>query len=205
MRKIPLPDENRRRSERLTDEKPAVNVLREEQAPPMRRKTEFSEEGAGYGFDTFSDTDDGEEIIKKSAKKSAREYALLLVSTHTYTEKALFQKIGSKKTYAHEEITDAVEYVKKFGYVNDKRLAENMIPKLAERCFGRSKICRYFASKGISEYVIDELDFSEIDFVYYCKRLLDRQTGKPHEKIMRTLLNAGYTYDEIAEAKSLSD
>ena len=244
MRKIPLPDENRRRSERLTDEKPAVNVLREEQAPPLRIKTELSEEGAGYGFDTFSDTDDGEdlikkcakkssrrggacssrgisneghtddgfcdddcgeEIIKKSAKKSAREYALLLVSTHTYTEKALFQKIGSKKTYTHEEITDAVEYVKKFGYVNDKRLAENMIPKLAERCFGRSKICRYFASKGISEDVIDELDFSEIDFVYYCKRLLDRQTGKPDDKIMRTLLNAGYTYDEIAEAKGLCD
>ena len=223
MRKIPLPDENRRRSERLTDEKPAVNVLRKEQTPSlrrktgiseektggqipsMRRKTELSAEGSGYGFDTFSGTDDGEDLIKKSAKKSAREYALLLVSTHTYTEKALFQKIVSKKTYTHEEITDAVEYVKKFGYVNDKRLAENMIPKLAERCFGRSKICRYFASKGISDDVIDELDFSEIDFVYYCKRLLDRQTGKPHEKIMRTLLNAGYTYDEIAEAKGLSD
>ena len=159
----------------------------------------------GCDEDTFSDTDDGEELIKKSAKKSAREYALLLVSTHTYTEKALFQKIGSKKTYTYDEITDAVEYVKKFGYINDKRLSENMLPKLAERCFGRSKICRYLASKGISEDVIDSLDFSEIDFVYYCKRLMDKQVGKPHEKIMRTLLNAGYTYDEIRAAKRIKD
>ena len=110
------------------------------------------------------------------------------------------QKIRSKKIYSDEDIEDAVEYVKGYGYINDKRLAENILPKLAERCFGRSKICRYLASKGIDEDIIEGLDFSEIDFVYYCKRLLDKNKGKPHEKIMRTLLNAGYTYDEIAEA-----
>ena len=183
MRKIPLPDETRKHAERLTDEV----------------------SNADYTDGEFSDTDNGEELIKKSAKKSAREYALLLVSTHTYTEKALFQKIKSKRVYTDGDITDAVEYVKGFGYVNDKRLAENAVPKLAEKCFGRSKICRYLASKGIDGDIIDGLDFSEIDFVYYCKRLLDRYTGKPDEKVMRALLNAGYTYDEISAAKRMKD
>jgi regulatory protein len=159
----------------------------------------------GCEEDSFSDTDGGEELIRKSSKKTAREYALLLVSTRTYTEKALIQKIGSKKVYSDEDILDAVNYVKSFGYVNDKRLAENMIPKLAQRFYGRNKICRYLASKGIDGDVIDSLDFSEIDFVYYCKMLLDRYAGKPEEKVMRALLNAGYTYDEIRAAKRIKD
>ena len=80
-----------------------------------------------------------------------------------------------------------------------------MIPKLAQRFYGRNKICRYLASKGIDGDVIDSLDFSEIDFVYYCKMLLDRHAGKPEEKVMRALLNAGYTYDEIRAAKRIKE
>ena len=183
MRKIPLADEKRRHAEKLSDKNDSLALDCEE----------------------FFEEDDGEDLIKKSAKKSAREYALLLVSTHTYTEKALFQKMRSKRAYSDEDIIDAVSYIKGYGYINDKRLVENTVPKLAERCFGRSKICRYLASKGISEDIIEGIDFSEIDFVYYCKKLLDRYIGRPDEKIMRALLNAGYTYDEIAEAKKITD
>ena len=177
MRKIPLGNEERRHAKRITDE--------EDQC--------------------YSDTDSTEDLIIKSAKKSAKEYAMLLVSTHTYTEKALTDKIRSKKIYSDVDISEAVEYVKGFGYVNDRRLAENSLQKLAARGYGKMKICRYLASKGISEEVIDSLDFSEIDFVYYCKRLMEKHAGKPHEKIMRALLNAGYSYDEIAEAKRSDD
>ena len=216
MRKIPLPDETRKHAERLFEDKDdgfqdadgGEKSLGSRRVSVSLSKDRSSSRGnscADYTDDGFSDTDNGEELIKKSAKKSAREYALLLVSTHTYTEKALFQKIKSKRVYTDGDITDAVEYVKGFGYVNDKRLAENAVPKLAEKCFGRSKICRYLASKGIDGDIIDGLDFSEIDFVYYCKRLLDRYTGKPDEKVMRALLNAGYTYDEISAAKRMKD
>ncbi len=199
MRKIPLPDENRRRAERLTGEGEDKKSF----SKSKLSREEISDRGLTDG--DFTDTDDGGDLIKKGAKKSAREYALTLVSTHTYTENALFRKIKSKRIYSDGDISDAVEYVKGFGYVNDRRLAENAVPKLSERCFGRSKICRYLASKGISEDIIDSIDFSEIDFVYYCKRLLDRYAGKPDEKVMRALLNAGYTYDEIAAAKKISD
>lgn len=179
MRKIPLPDEDRKHAQRLIGSESEI--------------LEASDED-------ISDTDRSVELIKKSAKKSAKEYAMLLVSTHTYTEKALVDKIRSKKIYSDEDISEAVEYVKGFGYVNDKRLAENSLQKLAERGYGKMKICRYLQSKGISEDVIDSLDFSEIDFVYYCKKLMEKQAGKPYEKVMRSLLNAGYSYDEIAEA-----
>lgn len=255
MRKIPLPEENRRRAEKLFDgdsDKKASrfgkvngeggNALNNPSHPTMsgalpkgeplsrfekikkpptmgevsaelteRAESIHSlgggtiggEEGDSIENHGYPDNDYCDKIIKKAAKKSAREYALLLVSTHTYTEKGLFQKIKSKKVYSDEEINEALEYVKGFGYINDLRLAENTVPRLAEKCFGRSKICRYLASKGIDEDIIDSLDFSEIDFVYYCKRLLDRHRGKPDDKIMRALLNAGYTYEEISEAKRM--
>lgn len=192
MRKAPSPDENRKRAERLFDGESA------DSQSGIRRSSYKDGEDLGYDGEDSSDI---ECAVKKSAKRSAREYAMLLVSSHTYTEKGLWQKIGSKGVYSEEDISDAVEYVKGFGYVNDRRLAENAVQRLAEKCCGRSKICRYLASKGISEDIIDCLDFSEIDFVYYCKRLLDRYAGKPDDKIMRALLNAGYTYGEIAEAK----
>ncbi len=225
MRKIPLPDENRRRAERLTDGEGEKSIQRgrkireKSSGGGFAERKAFTTEGdeadgkiSGAEFydgcftdGDFSETEVCEELIKKGAKKSAREYALLLVSAHTYTENALFRKIKSKRIYSDEDISDAVEHVKGFGYVNDKRLAENSVPRLAERCYGKSKICRYLSSKGISEEVIESLDFSEIDFVYYCKRLLDKYAGRPDEKVMRALLNAGYTYGEIAAAKKIRD
>ncbi len=202
MRKIPSPDENRKRAERLFDGQDVTSgndsPLKNGKSKP-KRAYESEEAADVYGE---GGTHTAEELIKKSAKKSAREYAMLLVSSHTYTEKGLWLKIKSKGVYSEEDITDALGYVKSFGYVNDRRLAEDTVQKLAERCFGRSKICRYLASKGISEDIIEGLDFSEVDFVYYCKKLMDKYSGKPNEKVMRALLNAGYTYGEIAEAKS---
>lgn len=202
MRKIPSPDENRKRAERLFDGQDVTpgndSTLKNGKSKP-KRAYESEEETDVYGE---GGTHTAEALIKKSAKKSAREYAMLLVSSHTYTEKGLQLKIKSKGVYSEEDITDALGYVKSFGYVNDRRLAEDTVPKLAERCFGRSRICRYLASKGISEDIIEGLDFSEVDFVYYCKKLMDKYSGKPNEKVMRALLNAGYTYGEIAEAKS---
>lgn len=195
MRKAPSPDENRKRAERLFDGEEG------DTRTGILRRSYKNDELAYDG----EDGTDIEGAVKKSAKRSAREYAMLLVSSHTYTEKGLWQKIGSKGVYSEEDISDAVEYVKGFGYVNDRRLAENAVQRLAEKCCGRSKIFRYLSSKGISEEIIDGLDLSEIDFVYYCKRLLDRYAGKPDDKIMRALLNAGYTYGEIAAAKRLSD
>ncbi len=141
-------------------------------------------------------------LIKKSRKKSAAEYAMLLVAGHAYTEKGLREKLESKEKYTEDEIEDAVAYVKKFGYVNDLRLAENSIPKLASRLWGKKKICYYLRSKGISSDIVSALDFSDIDFYENCKSLALKNRSKPREKLIRLLLNAGFSSDEVNYALS---
>ena len=141
-------------------------------------------------------------LIKKSRQKSACEYAMLLVSSHSYTEKGLREKLESKEKYTEDEIEDAVAYVKKFGYINDLRLAENSVPKLASRLWGKKKICYYLRSKGISSEIVAALDFSDIDFYENCKLLALKNRSKPREKLLRLLLNAGFSSDEVSYALS---
>ena len=132
MRKIPLPDENRKRAERLlgdsgsesfSSRKNTSKSVGEGLAPPNSKTDDFSKEceelvkknvvSVGEGLappdsETDDYSSDTEELVKNSTKKTAKEYALLLVSTHTYTEKSLIQKIRSKKIYSDEDIEDAV-------------------------------------------------------------------------------------------------
>ncbi len=173
------PDEYRNRAVRLCDDtETAIND------PESQENDERAEE---------------ETLLKP--KKTAKTDAMSLVSTSSYTEQGLRRKLESRERYTKDEIEEAIEYVKGFGYVNDKRLAENAIYKLSERLWGKKKICYYLSGKGISEEVIDSLDFSEIDFVSNCERLMSKYAGKPIEKAMRAAYNAGFSPDEINEAK----
>ncbi len=143
-------------------------------------------------------------IKKESRQRSVRDYALYLVSVNTYTERKLRDKLKSKKIggtpcYTETEIDGAVEYLKGFGYINDLRLAQNSLPSLADRNWGRVKICFYLRKNGISDEIIEELDFSEIDFVAHCRALLKKYRSQPRQKQFRALYNAGFSVDEIRE------
>lgn len=173
------PDEYRNRATRLCEDAPRTT-----NDPDIEENDECTEE----------------KTLSKP-KKTAKTDAMSLVSTSSYTEQGLRRKLESRERYTKDEIDDAVEYVKGFGYINDKRLAENALYKLSERLWGRKKICYYLSGKGISEEVIDGLDFSEIDFVVNCERLMSKYAGKPVEKAMRVAYNAGFSPDEINEAK----
>lgn len=173
------PDEFRNRAVRVCDD-----------APVTKKDPEPQESAEEFG-----------EAAEKKAKKTAKTDAMSLVSTTSYTEQGLRRKLESRERYGKEEIDEAIEYVKGFGYVNDKRLAENAIYKLSERLWGKRKICYYLSGKGISDEVIEALDFSEIDFVTNCERLMSKYAGKPIEKAMRAAYNAGFSPDEINEAK----
>lgn len=155
------------------------------------------DENEGCGSD-----EEALDLIKKSRKKSATEYAMLLVASRSYTEKGLREKLASKEKYTEDEIEDALAYVKKFGYINDLRLAENSVPKLAARLWGKTKICHYLRSKGVSSDDVAALDFSDIDFYENCKLLALKNRVKPREKLLRLLYNAGFTSDEINYALS---
>ncbi len=178
-----IPDEYRKRAVRLSDG-PSLS----------RNETDIEEE---------TETDRGEAALKtpKKPDKTAKTDAMSLVSTSSYTEQALRRKLESRERYEKAEIEEAIEYVKGYGYVNDRRSAENAVYKLSKRLWGKRKICYYLSQKGISEEITETLDFSEIDFSENCESLMRRYAGKPIEKAMRAAYNAGFTHEEISRAR----
>lgn len=151
------------------------------------------------------ETDEGEgffEIYGKKRRETARAYAMKIVAMGAVTERKLRDKLFQRE-YTESETDDALEYVKSFGYVNDARVAQDMLEKLAARRWGRFKICYYLKGKGIPDEVIEELDFSEIDFPYYCAELMKKYTPERRDAMLRAVKNAGYTSDDIRAARRL--
>ena len=143
-----------------------------------------------------------EEIYSKKRRDTAKAYAMKIVAMGAVTEQKLRDKMKTRE-YSDEEIEEAIAYVKSFGYVNDEKLAQDMIEKLAARMWGRFKICYYLKGKGISEDVIEDLDFSEIDFPFYCAQLMKKYGPERREAMLRAVKNAGYSSDDLRRARAL--
>ena len=135
----------------------------------------------------------------ETESKDATAYAMRLVSVGSVTERKLRDKLKGRG-YSENASEDAVCYVKKFGYINDARVAQDSIEKLAARCWGKYKICRYLVGKGIDEDVIEGLDFSETDFPSHCARLIKKYPAERRDAMLRAVKNAGYTTADFREA-----
>ena len=145
-----------------------------------------------------------EQIYAGKRKATAKAYAMKVVAAGSVTERKLTEKLRERE-YSETEIEEAVSYVKSFGYINDARLAQDMLDKLAARLWGRFKICYYLKGKGISDEVIEDLDFSDIDFPYYCARLMKKYSPERREAMLRAVKNAGYTSDDVRKARLLME
>lgn len=132
--------------------------------------------------------------------KAVRKYAMALVAARSYTEKGLRDKLESKQTYTEEQIADAIEYVKSFGYVSDEKYARYAAMSLYRRGYGKMRIMMYLVSKGISHDVMDGVDFSEMDFNESALKAAEKNRGKSREKLIRTLKNYGFATSEIIYA-----
>lgn len=143
-----------------------------------------------------------ENIYSQKRRDTAKAYAMKIVAMGSVTEKKLRDKLIARE-YSEEETEEAMEYVKSFGYINDARLAQDMLDKLAARLWGRFKICYYLKGKGISDEDIENLDFSEIDFPYHCARLMKKYTPERREAMLRAVKNAGYTSEDIRRAREI--
>ena len=173
-------------------------------APTWKQSTSFKD--AVNPHKKTSEEDGGAETVERicggKRRATAKAYALKAVAASTLTERKLREKLKAKE-YSEEETDEAIEYVKSFGYINDDRLAQNMLDKLAARCWGRIKICHYLKGKGITEAVIENLDFSEIDFPYYCAQLMKKYSPERREAMLRAVKNAGYSSDDIRAARTV--
>lgn len=194
-KELGAPSENRRRAEKLfSDGFNGAEKQKKSRNPDYG--CDRSEED-----EPFLDGEDFAPTVKKANKRSAREYAMALVSLKSYTEHALREKLKIRG-YGCDETDEAIAYVKGFGYINDLRLAQNAAEKLADKPYGKRRILAYLRQKGISGEVISEIDLSEIDFKEnaraYAEKLAVR--GKTREQIARSLISAGFSSAEISYA-----
>lgn len=96
-----------------------------------------------------------EKFIKETLVPRARKKALDILGRADCTEADLRRKL-SLKNYLPEVIEDAIEYVRKFNYINDERYAENYL-----NYKGKSKSMRQIKmeliSKGVDYNIIENL------------------------------------------------
>ena len=189
-KELSAPSENRKKAVRLFDD-------------DDRQNDDF-EEITDCGCDRNEFSDSFEPSRKpKSKQKTARQYAMNLVSVKTYTERAIREKL-KMRGYGCDETDDAIEYLRSFGYINDLRLAQNTALRLAKGLSGKKKIFAYLTSKGIKSDVISQIDFDEVDFKENCKALALKHVamGKSYEQTAAALMRAGFSSSEIYYAMS---
>ena len=196
------PDENRAKAERLMLDIDKFRFAGAIQKGFSENGFEASLKKSGKIEDDFGDSfSEDTPVNGQKKRKSAKEYAMALVSAKAYTEYALRQKL-KMRDYGLDETDDAVEYVKSFGYINDQRLAERAATRLAERLYGKRKIFAYLSSKGISSDVIGALDLDEIDFKENARLLAQKNAarGRSRDAVIRSLSAAGFSSSEISYA-----
>ncbi|MEE0956222.1 MAG: regulatory protein RecX [Eubacterium sp.] len=132
--------------------------------------TEGEEEAGKLPYEPGS-----EEEMKASVRKAMN---LLLYKDRSVKE--LNDRL-SEAGFSQEAVRAALEYVSSFGYLNDKRYAENYVYSMRDRK-SRAVIIRELEEKGVDYSLIEEaaasLESDESERVY---QLLVRRAGDPHK------------------------
>lgn len=131
-------------------DKKRLRIFIDEQFAFVLYKGELRIYGIGEGKELGQEL--YEEILTKVLPKRARLRCMNLLKSRTYTERQLRDKLH-QGGYTEEIIEDALEYVKSYGYVNDRQFAEDFIEY---HIAGRSKkrIEQDLLKKGIDKNII---------------------------------------------------
>lgn len=136
------------------------------------------------------------QIMKAVLPKRAKLRAMNLLKARDYTEHQLRRKLSDAE-YPNDIIDIAMDYVKSFGYINDKNYAVSFIKEQAERR-SRKEIYQKLQNKGINRDVIEGA-FHEV--IGESSGYEDRDTFNECEVILKTLRKKGYTGLETYEDK----
>lgn len=171
-----------------------------------------SEEFDPHEFDGEESENDEENEVDENQEENAKsdgdnpEYtravrtACNILSYCDNTERRLRDKL-SNKGYSHGAADFAVEYVKAKGWLDETRMAEAAVHSLTQsRLYGKRRVLLELRKRGFTSEVIDEIDFSELDFAEICARLLDKQHGGDDDKTRAALMRYGHTLGDINRA-----
>lgn len=138
-----------------------------------------------------------EEIRRDVMLPSAKRKAMDLLLRSDQSEKELKRKLALKD-FDEETIEEAIDYVKKFNYINDERYAENYVNY---RSRGKSKrqLKMELERKGIEKERVEELISETVDERETIDQLIRKKVGNKKEfsieerkKLMAFLYRRGF-------------
>lgn len=146
-----------------------------------------------------------EEIRRDVMLPSAKRKAMDLLLRSDQSEKELKRKLTLKE-FDEETIEEAIDYVKKFNYINDERYAENYVNY---RSSGKSKrqLKMELERKGIAKERVEELISETVDEAETIDKLIRKKVGNKKEfgieerrKLMAFLYRRGFE-GELIQSK----
>lgn len=110
-----------------------------------------------YGIEEGREIEEGEylEITETVLPKRAKLRCMNLLKSRAYTEKQLRDKLVQGE-YREDAVEEAIAYVKSYGYIDDRKYAEDFIScHMADR--SRKKMELDLCRKGIDRKIIQEI------------------------------------------------
>lgn len=159
------------------------------------------------------------QIMKAVLPKRAKLRAMNLLKARDYTEYQLHKKLSDAE-YPAEIVDVAVEYVKSFGYVNDRRYAVSYIKEQSSRR-SRKEIAQKLQQKGIPRDIIEgvfyelvgensgyeeskEFDETEVIIKALRKKKYDgSESYEDKQKLLAYFYRKGFDIDSVYKAMDL--
>ena len=121
--------------------------------------------------------------------------------------KALQRKLLGKG-FSKEASREAIEIIRRRGFVDEGAIAHCRAELAVEKLWGRSRILAKLYEEGFPTEVIDEVSgyLDEVDFAENCERVINKKypclpsERKEHEKMYASLLRFGYSSSDIRKA-----
>ena len=154
-------------------------------------------------------------IIEEVLVKRAKLRAMNLLKDRPYTEKKLRDKLVAGQ-YPASCIEQAIEYVKSYGYINDRQYAQDYLFYHGKK-LNKKQAYLKLKEKGIAEAVISEVyeaycdsgeapQDQELILAFLKKKKImpeKMQSQEEKNRIIRSLLQRGFPYDRISETLQL--
>ena len=133
--------------------------------------------------------------------KSAKIVALRLLSIKSLTIFELRKKL-TLRGFSKEEITEAINLCKNYGYLNDEEEAERRIDRLKRKGYGPRLIGAKLQSQGLKSTPI-----SSTDQITAIRNLIAKPAWKKKEKrnIAAALQRRGFDFECILAVISCAD
>ncbi|MBM6947711.1 regulatory protein RecX [Mordavella massiliensis] len=153
------------------------------------------------------------EEIRALVIKRARLRAMKLLEISDRSESALRKKL-TDSGYTEEIAEDAVSYVKSFGYIDDRRLAANLVDSRKGQK-SRAELKAWLMGKGLSKEQTEEAlaaSYTGSDAREAIQRLARKRhfdpgsaTAPEKQRFCAYLARKGFRYEDIRQVIQVSD